>query len=118
MKVFDTAYFGLTGFWADALVAPITISTLLALVFNVIALFVDKKSIRITALVFGALASVCNLVIMILYRECITACMAIIMALLIAQVVISSVILKNSDRSRKEISGVTSNQAVVNSAKI
>ena len=118
MKVFNTSYFGLTGFWADALVVPITISTLLALVFNIIALFVDKKSIRITALVCGALASVCNLVIMILYRECITACMAIIMALLIAQVVISSVILKNADRSRKEISGVTSNQAVVNSAKI
>ncbi|MDE6274918.1 MAG: hypothetical protein K2M75_00030 [Clostridia bacterium] len=103
IEIYHTSYIEYTAYWIDMLKAPIVISTLLILVFDIVALFKDKKAFCITALVSGSVASACNIAIIICYWKYLTAYTIIIMILLLIQVVTLSVKLKMGDWSKKII---------------
>ncbi|MDE5654332.1 MAG: hypothetical protein K2I46_01825, partial [Clostridia bacterium] len=98
---YETSYFEGTGDWSEIFTLLIVISTTLALLFDIITMIVDKKSICITALVLGALAIVCNITLIIWYWCFVNVFMILIMILLIIQVITLSVKLKFNAWNKK-----------------
>ncbi len=98
---YETSYFEGTGDWSRIFTLLIVISTTLALLFDIITIIVDKKSICITALALGALASVCNITLIIWYWRFVNVFMILIMILLIIQVITLSVKLKYNAWNKK-----------------
>ncbi len=91
---YENSYLAGTGDWSVILTTLIVISTTIALLFDIVTMIVDKKPICIIALVLGALASVCNITLIIWYWRFVNVFMILIMILLIIQVITLSVKLK------------------------
>ncbi len=98
---YENSYLAGTGDWSVILTTLIVISTTIALLFDIVTMIVDKKPICIIALVLGALASVCNITLIIWYWRFVNVFMILIMILLIIQVITLSVKLKFNAWNKK-----------------
>lgn len=76
--------------------AIVASSTVFAFLFGVVILIKDNRAMRITSLVWAALGSVINFVLIIILRKTITVYNIIIMLLLLVPIIVQSIKLKKS----------------------
>ena len=90
-------YFAQPSGLRGVLTAIVASSTVFAFLFVFILLFKDKKSIRITSLVWASLGAAANVALLIVLRKTISIYNVAIMLLLIVPIIISGITLKSRE---------------------